>query len=164
MKKVLAFILASALILSLSAAVLADGSSEMTAEEYYTVGNEENTFKGLYKKMCVNLDIKKYPVPEPKMDGSTYGTDDYERITVLKDDTETLEYIGYVYDKHDKPLYIVRYWIGYHEDGELIGMTVYYTTKGEYIGNIQRDYTNGLSNSSSRMPYYIPSQGVHKLK
>ena len=163
MKKVLSIIFALTLILSLSAAAFADSSKQMTAEEYYTIGATEDTFKGLYKKMCVKLDIKNYPIPEPEMDGSVYGTDDYERITVLKDDAETYEWIGYVYDRHDKPLYIIRSWTGYHEEGVVIEMTVYYDLKGNYIGNIQADLTNGLSNSSSRMPYYIPSQGTHKL-
>ena len=49
-----------------------------------------------------------------------YFNGDYELLTVLKDDDETLEYIGYVYDYHHEPKFIVRYWIGYHEDGELI--------------------------------------------
>ena len=164
MKKNLIMILAFALILSLSAAAFADDSKKLTPEEYYIIGAEEKTFAGLYKKMCINLDIKNYPIPEPDMQGSSYGTGDYERVKVLKDDPETLEYMGFVYNSHDEPLYIVRYWIGFHEEGELIGMTVYYTLKGEYVGNIQSDYTNGLSNSSSRMPYYIPSQGTHRLK
>ena len=165
MKRVLPLILALVLIVSLSVAAFADSSKEKkTPEEYYTIGATEDTFKGLYEKMCVKLDIKDYPIPEPDTDGNVYGTDDYERIFILKDDTETYEWIGYVYDKHDKPLYIVRSWTGYHEEGVIIQMQVYYDLKGEYIGNIQWDLTNGLSNSSSRMPYYIPSQGTHKLK
>ena len=163
MKKILPLILALVLALSLPAAAFADSGKNLTSEEYYTIGTAEDTFKGLYKKMCVNLDIKKYPVPDPDTDGSVYGTGDYERVKVLKDDDETYERIGYVYDKHDKPLYIIRSWIGYHEEGVVIEMTVYYDLKGSYIGNIQADLTNGLSNSSSRMPYYIPSQGTHKL-
>lgn len=165
MKRSISVILALVLILSLSSAAVADGSKEKkTPEEYYTIGASEDTFKGLYEKMCVKLDIAEYPIPEPDTDGNVYATDDYERIAVLKDDAETYEWIGYVYDKHDKPLYIVRSWMGYHEEGVVIMMTVYYNLKGEYIGNIQWDLTNGLSNSSSRMPYYIPSQGTHKLK
>lgn len=164
MKKMLSLILVLAIILSLSAAAFADGSKKMSSEEFYTIGASEDTFKGLYKIMCTNLDLKKYPVPEPDTDGSVYGTDDYERVFILNDDAETYEWIGYVYDKHDKPLYIIRSWTGYHEEGVVIQMQVYYDLKGNYIGNIQWDLTNGLSNSSSRMPYYIPSQGTHKLK
>ena len=164
MKRIVSFILTLAVILSLAGVVFADDSKKKSSEEYYTIGTSEDTFKGLYKRMCVNLDIKKYPIPEPDKYGSVYGTGDYERITVLKDDDETYEWIGYVYDKNDKPLYIVRCWTGYHEEGVVIQMKVYYDMKGSYIGNIQADLTNGLSNSSSRMPYYIPSQGTHKLK
>ena len=164
MKKLLPLILALAMILYLSVAAFADGSEKTPSEEFYTIGASEDTFKGLYKIMCANLDLKKFPIPEPDTNGSEYGTDDYEMVTILKDDEETYEWIGYVYDKHDKPLYIVRSWTGYHEEGVVIQMTVYYDLKGNYIGNIQWDLTNGLSNSSSRMPYYIPSQGTHKLK
>ena len=164
MKRILIAILVLGLVLSIPAGSYADDKFELSSEEYYVVGGEENTFQGLYQRMCVNLDIETNPIPEPELEGSKYGTGDFEKIKIIKDDDETLEYIGYVYNKENEPAYIIRYWIGYHEHGELIGMTVYYTIKGQYIGNIQRDYTNGLSNSSSRMPYYIPSQGTHKLK
>ena len=164
MKKTLTFILALTIILSVSAAAFADGSTPKTSWEYYTIGAVENTFSALYKIMCVDLDVKNYPIPEPVSKGSYYSTGDYEKISFLKNDWESIEYIGYVYDYYDKPIYIVRCWAGIHEEGELIGMIVYYTVDGKYIGNIQRDYTNGLSNSSSRVPYCIPSQGTHKLK
>ncbi len=140
------------------------GLKDKNEESYYVIGASEDTFAGLYKKMCVNLDLKKYPIPEPEEDGSIYGTGDYERITVLKDDAETYETIGYVYSPKDKPLYIIRSWIGYHEEGVVIRMQVYYSLEGTYIGNIKFDLTNGLSNSSTRVPYYIPSEGTHNLK
>ena len=164
MKKVLIVIIMLALVFSLPIISSAENDSEMTPEEYYTVGSDENTFQGLHDIMCINLNIRKYPIPEPDTDGGYYYTGDYERLTTLRDDDETLEYIGYVYDYHHEPKFIVRYWIGYHEDGELIGMIVYYMTDGKYLGNIQRDYTNELANSSSRTPYNIPAQGMHKLK
>lgn len=165
MKKQVSFLcilLAIAMVLSLGCAAMA--ADEEKGDDYYIIGAEEDTFSGLYKRMCISLDLKNHPVPEPDEEGDEYLTGDYEMIKVLKDDDETYEYIGYVYSSSDKPLYIIRRWIGYHEEGVIIAMDVYYSTKGEYIGNIQRDLTNGLSNSSSRMPYYIPSQGTHKLK
>ena len=163
MKRLLITLLVLVMIVSLPVNSLADNDAELTAEEYYTVGFE-NTFQGLHKVMCDNLDLRKYPLPEPDTQGCTYFTGDYELLTTLKDDDESLEYIGYVYDYHHDPKFIVRYWIGYHEEGELIGMMVYYMTDGKYLGNIQRDYTNGLANSSSRTPYNIPAQGMHKLE
>ena len=153
-----------ALVMVLSVACTAFAADEETEDDYYIIGAEEDTFGGLYKRMCIDLDLKKHPVPEPDELGDEYATDDYEVIKVLKDDDETYEYIGYVYSSKDEPLYIIRRWIGYHRDGVIIAMDVYYSTDGKYIGNIQRDLTNGLSNSSSRMPYYIPSQGTHKLR
>ena len=139
MKRILIGVLVFALILSLPAAAIADNGAEMTPEQYYTVGSDEHTFEGLHDIMCVNLNLREYPVPEP-------------------------EYIGYVYDYKHEPKFIVRYWIGYHEEGELIGMLVYYMTDGKYLGNIRWDYTNELANSSSRVPYNVPGKGMHKLR
>ena len=164
MKRLLAAALPLLIAILLTAAALADLDPETTPEEYYTVGYAENTFEGLHRIMCNNLDTRNYPVPDSPSESGMYFNGDYELLTVLKDDDETLEYIGYVYDYHHEPKFIVRYWIGYHEDGELIGMIVYYMTDGKYLGNIQRDYTNALANTSSRAPYNVPGQGMHKLK
>lgn len=165
MKKTVAWILMLVVLLNVS--VLAAADTQKKTEdplEYYTIGAEEDTFQGLYQKMCVYLDLAKHPIPQPDTDGDEYGTGDYERYRVLKDDEETYEYIGYVYSSTGSPKYLVRNWIGYHKDGPIISMKVYYSTDGKYIGNLQMDLTNGLSNSSHNMPYYIPSQGMHRLK
>ena len=61
----------------------------------YIIGTSENTFAGLYKKMCVNLDLKKNPVPIPHTEEGQYDGGQYEYVNVLKNDTETYEYIGY---------------------------------------------------------------------
>ena len=164
MKRILIGVFVFALILSLPAAAIADNGAEMTPEQYYTVGSDEHTFEGLHDIMCVNLNLREYPVPEPDTAGGVYYTGDYEKLATLKDDDESLEYIGYVYDYKHEPKFIVRYWIGYHEEGELIGMLVYYMTDGKYLGNIRWDYTNELANSSSRVPYNVPGKGMHKLK
>ena len=164
MKRLLIVAMALLMTCLLAGGAFAEQNSEITSEEYYTVGYVENTFEGLHRIMCNNLDIRKYPIPESASESGMYFNGDYELLTVLKDDDETLEYIGYVYDYHHEPKFIVRYWIGYHEDGELVGMIVYYMTDGKYLGNIQRDYTNALANTSSRAPYNVPGQGMHKLK
>ena len=134
---------------------------------YYIIGNSENTFgglnSGLYKKMCINLDLDNHPIPTPDEAGRTYGGGDYERIKTLKNDRETIEQIGYVYSSTGSEKYIIRTWIGKHETGAEIRMDVYYTTDGKYVGNIQYDLTTGRSTSSSRINYSISGQKPHNL-
>lgn len=140
-------------------------SSSTTSTVYndspYVIGTAENTFAGLYKKMCVNLDLKKNPVPVPDTEEGNYDGGQYEYIKVLKDDAETYEYIGYVRYANGTNRYIVRCWRGYHKDGAIIEMVVYYTLDGKYIGNIQRDRTAGTSTSSHNSPYFVPGEPMN---
>ena len=110
-----------------------------------------------------SLDLKKHPLPKPDTDLDPMNSDgEYEYVYMLKDDDSSYEYIGYVCTKRDVKEYIVWSWVGYHEDGSVIGMDVYYTLEGKYLGNIQRDYSAGTSTSSHRCPYYIPGQPLNK--
>ena len=148
--------------------VYSSGNGGKIVNSYYIVGGTENTFDGLYKKMCINLDLQKHPITIKSSNkwGSEYGSGDREIYEVIKDDSESYEYIGYVCKNgrlSDKE-YIIRSWTGYHEHGEKIQMKVYYSTDGKYIGNIRKDLTNNKSNSSSHSPYFIPSEGTHNLK
>lgn len=127
----------------------------------YIIGSTENTFAGLYKRMCVNLDLKTNPVPTPDQEEGKYGNGHYEYVKVLKDDSETYEYIGYVRYADGTNRYMVRCWRGYHKDGAIIEMDVYYTLDGKYIGNIQRDLSAGTSTSSHNSPYYIPGEPMN---
>ncbi|MCR5575751.1 MAG: hypothetical protein K6F56_01950 [Oscillospiraceae bacterium] len=136
--------------------------AEPDPAEYYIIGDSENTFAGLYDRMCKSLDLKEHPLPEADTDGGTYGTKDYEYVYVLKDDDTSYEYIGKVFNKSGKELYLVWYWAGYHEDGSIIGMKTYYTLKGQYLGNIQRDISAGTSTSSHRSPYFIKGEPINK--
>ena len=169
MKRALSFILVLMLIVCLvplqaaaAGTVKKEADPEPDPAEYYTIGDSENTYAGLYDRMCQSLDLKKHPLPEADTKGNTYGTKDYEYVYILKDDETSYEYIGKVFNKSGKELYIVWNWIGYHEDGSVIGMQVYYTTKGQYLGNIQRDYTAGTSTSSHRSPYFIKGEPINK--
>ena len=141
------------------------GEAEQAAAEAYTVGTEAGTFAELYAKMCVDLDLKKEPVPEPEETAGrgAYGREgEYETVTVLKDDDETFETIGYVCLPSGEREYIVRRWIGYHEDGSIIGMEVYYLLNGQYLGSIRRDYASGRASASSRCPYLVAGDPVSK--
>ena len=111
--------------------------------------------------MCVNLDLKKNPVPVPDTEEGNYGGGQYEYVKVLKHDSETKEYIGYVRYADGTNRYLVRSWMGYHEDGALIEMVVYYTLDGKYIGNIQKDHTAGTSTSSHNSPYFVPGEPLN---
>ncbi len=128
----------------------------------YIIGTSENTFSGLHKAMCVNLDLKKNPLPTFDENLGEYMDGDYEYGKVLKDDSTSYEYIGYVKGKLNENKYIVRLWRGYHKDGSIIEMVVYYTVDGKYLGNIQRDRTAGTSTSSHNSPYYIPGEPINK--
>ena len=143
----------------------AAGEADQAAAEAYIIGTEADTFAGLYEKMCADLDLKKEPVPEPEKTAGrgAYGREgEYESVTVLKDDDETFETIGYVCLPSGEREYIVRRWIGYHEDGSIIGMEVYYLLNGQYLGSIRRDYEAGRASSSSRCPYLVAGDPVSK--
>ena len=136
-----------------------------TAGEFYIIGTEADTFAELYERMCVSLDLEKEPIPEPEKKASrgAYGREgEYENVTVLKDDDETYETIGYVCLLSGEREYIVRRWVGYHEDQSVIGMEVYYLLNGQYLGSIRRDYEAGRASASSRCPYLVAGDPVTK--
>ena len=136
-------------------------SPRTQSNSFYIIGTSENTFAGLYKRMCVNLDLKKNPFPTPDED---LGSVDSETLyaKVLKDDSETYEYVGYLRAKNGSTKYLMWAWTGYHKDGDVIEMDVFYTPDGKYLGNIQRDRTAGTSTSSHRSPYYVPGEPLNK--
>ena len=79
----------------------------------------------------------------------------------MKDDNKSYEYIGYILTKSDKK-YIVRDWVGYHEDGSVIGMKVFYTLDGKYIGNIRYGRTAGTSTSSLNSTSFVSGEPLNK--
>lgn len=127
----------------------------------YIIGTSENTFSGLYKRMCVNLDLKKNPFPKPDEDLGAVGNETLF-AKVLKDDSETYEYVGFLRSKDGTDRYLMWAWTGYHRDGSVIEMDVFYSTDGKYLGNIQRDRTAGTSTSSHRSPYFVPGEPLNK--
>ena len=139
-----------------------DGKSGNADNSPYLIGTSENTFAGLHARMCINLDLNKNPIPTPEEEVDTYGTGDKVFATVLKDDSTSYEYVGYVRGVTGENKYIIWSWTGLHEDGSVINQTVYYMLDGKYLGNIQRDRTAGTSTSSSRCPYFVPSEPINK--
>ena len=132
-----------------------------TEDSPYVIGSTENTFSGLHQRMCVNLDLKANPIPKPDEDMGAIGSETLH-AKVLKDDSESYEYIGYCRGWDGKDRYICWSWTGIHEDGSTIAMLVFYTPDGKYLGNIQRDLSAGTSTSSSRCPYYVPGEPINK--
>ena len=137
--------------------------NDSVKDGYYIVGSSSNTFALLYNKMCKNLDIKNHPIPSPSLKGNPLSSGEYEKYTVIRDN-DTYEYIGYLCTPGGGIEYIIRYWEGKHKRGQNIGMTVFYDTDGKYIGNIQFDFTNNESTSSSRSPYFMANQKNHHLE
>ena len=166
MKKLLSLLLAAVLLLGVvpaaGASALQFSLEQEDPAEYYTIGAEENTFAGLCERMCHSLDLKEHPLPQVDTEGGEYDSGDHEIVCILKDDSETYEYIGYVCTKKDVVKYIVWRWVGFHKDGSMIGMDSYFDEDGKYLGNIQHDYTAGTSTSSSRCPYFIPGEPINK--
>ena len=166
MKKTTAMILAALLLLCLiplhPVSAYADTKKE-TPEEHYTIGTDENTFKGLYQRMCTNLDLKKYPIPvaDETLEGR-YSGGEYEEVRILKDDDTSYEYIGHLYTRQGTKQYIIWNWMGFHKDGTVIGMDVYSTLDGKYLGNIQHNYSEGTSTSSHNSPYNVPGEPMNK--
>ena len=120
---------------------------------FYTIGNSENTLSGVYKRMHIYLNLNKYPIPEPEETDYEYKTGHHEEFTVLKNDEESYDYIGYVCSSSGKRVYIIWSWTGFHKDGSLVGVDTYYTLDGTYLGNVQRDYTNSAALSSRNSPF-----------
>lgn len=172
MKKLLALLLVLCMLLPAAASALADGQEAAAGffddmdeydeeESYYVIGSDEDTFAGLYKRMCVNLDLKENPIPEPEEDMGEMGSETLY-ATVLKDDDESYEFIGFCRTPDGKDRYICWSWTGIHEDGSVIGMLVFYTADGKYLGNIQRDLSAGTSTSSHNCPYFVPGEPINK--
>ena len=121
--------------------------------EFYTIGNI-HTFAEAYSRMHIYLDLKNYPIPEPSSSDYSYVTGAHDEFTVLKDDDDSYDYIGYVCGPDHNRMFIVWSWSGYHQDGSLIGVDSFYTLDGVYLGQVQRDYSTGAAISSSGSPFF----------
>lgn len=122
--------------------------------EFYTIGNTAQTFAEVYNRMHIYLDLKNYPIPEPSSSGYSYVTGAHDEFTVLKDDDDSYDYIGYVCGPDHNRIFIIWSWSGYHQDGSLIGVDSFYTLDGVYLGQVQRDYSSGAAISSSGSPFF----------
>ncbi len=122
--------------------------------EFYTIGNTVHTFAEVYNRMHIYLDLKNYPIPEPSSSDYSYVTGAHDEFTVLKDDDDSYDYIGYVCGPDHNRMFIVWSWSGYHQDGSLIGVDSYYALNGVYLGQVQRDYSTGAAISSSGSPFF----------
>ena len=158
MRKVIALLLVFILICSIFPPAFADslirGGAAKNSEEFYTIGNSAHTFTDVYNRMHIYLDLKQYPIPEPVKSDYSYITGQHDEFTVLKDDDDSYDYVGYVCGPDGGRVYIVWSWTGYHKDGSLIGVDSYYTLDGVYLGNIERDYTTGAAISSRNSPFF----------
>ena len=96
------------------------------------IGSSENTFAGLHQRMCVNLDIKANPIPKPDEDMGAIGSETLH-AKVLKDDSESYEYIGYCRGWDGKDRYICWSWTGIHEDGSTIAMLGMFPAEREEV-------------------------------
>ncbi len=149
------------LLLVFSMASIASADSLITSEakdsaEFYTIGNSAHTFAAVYDRMHVYLDLNKYPIPEPSVVSDyIYVTDQHDEFTVLKDDDDSYDYIGYVCNPDGSRYFIVWSWAGYHKDGSLIGVDSYYALNGVYLGAVQRDYSADAAYSSGGSPFAI---------
>lgn len=123
--------------------------------EFYKLGSSVNTFAGVYDHMHIYLDLNKYPIPEPVESAYSYVTGQHDEFTVLKDDDDSYDYIGYVCNPDHSRYFIVWSWSGYHKDGSLIGVDSYYALNGVYLGAVQRDYTTGAIYSSGGSPFSL---------
>ncbi len=160
MRKLLSVLLVLLLVCSVLPAASADslvrpGEAKDSAE-FYTIGKSVNTFAGAYDRMHIYLDLNKYPIPEPDTTSDfTYVTGQHDEFTVLKDDDDSYDYVGYVCGGDGARYYIVWSWAGYHKDGSLIGVDSYYAMNGIYLGAVQRDYTTGAVYSSGGSPFSL---------
>ena len=152
---VLVLLLFCSVLPAASADSLVSGAAAKDSAEFYTLGNTVHTFAGAYERMHIYLDLNKYPIPEPSQSSDAfYVTGAHDEFTVLKDDDDSYDYVGYVCGPDGSRIYIVWSWAGYHTDGSLIGFDSYYALNGVYLGAVQRDYTNGAAISSGGSPFY----------
>ncbi len=158
MRKLISLVLILVLVCSVLPAASADSlvSADVAKDssEFYTIGNSAHTFAAVYDRMHIYLDLNTYPIPEPVKSDYSYVTGAHDEFTVLKDDDDSYDYIGYVCGPDGGRLFIIWSWSGYHEDGSLIGVDSYYALNGVYLGAVQRDYTNGAAVSSSGSPFF----------
>ena len=149
---------------SASADSLIRNAAAKDSVEFYTIGNSEHTFSGVYNRMHIYLDLKKYPIPEPQKSDYSYVTGAHDEFTVLKDDDNSFDYIGYVCGPDGGRIYIVWSWSGYHEDGSLIGVDSYYALNGTYLGNVQRNYSTEAAVSSRNSPFFFYTGTLYDMK
>ena len=168
MRKLISVLLSLVLLCSVFPAAFADSlvrpGVAKNSEEFYTIGNTAHSFADAYNRMHVYLDLKQYPIPEPNKSDYSYVTGQHDEFTVLKDDDDSFDYVGYVCGPDGARTYIVWSWSGYHEDGSLIGVDSYYTLAGIYLGNIQRDYTSGAALSSRNSPFFYNTGSLYGKK
>ena len=90
MKRAFALLLSLVLVLCLlpAPAVLAlSDAEEEDPAAFYLIGDEADSFSALYDRMCVNLRLKKQPLPEPDTEGEPFNASgEHEFVYVLKDD------------------------------------------------------------------------------
>ena len=168
MRKLFSLFLVLLLVVSALPSASADSLIRNTAAkdsvEFYTIGNSEHTFSGVYNRMHIYLDLKKYPIPEPQKSDYSYVTGAHDEFTVLKDDDNSFDYIGYVCGPDGGRIYIVWSWSGYHEDGSLIGVDSYYALNGTYLGNVQRNYSTEAAVSSRNSPFFFYTGTLYDMK
>ena len=168
MRKLFSLFLVLLLVVSALPSASADSLIRNTvakdSEEFYTIGNSEHTFSGVYNRMHIYLDLKKYPIPEPQKSDYSYVTGAHDEFTVLKDDDNSFDYIGYVCGPDGGRIYIVWSWSGYHEDGSLIGVDSYYALNGTYLGNVQRNYSTEAAVSSRNSPFFFYTGTLYDMK
>ena len=152
----LVFLLVCCILPTAYADTLVRGGASKNSTEFYTIGNTVNTFSAVYDRMHIYLDLVNYPIPEPSVVSDyTYVTGQRDEYTVLKDDDDSFDYIGYVCNPDGSRYFIVWSWAGYHKDGSLIGVDSYYALNGVYLGAVQRDYSADTAYSSGGSPFAI---------
>ncbi len=168
MRKFFSLLLALVLVCSVLQTVYADSllcnATAKNSQEFYTIGDSVHTFADVYDRMHIYLDLNNYPIPEPQKSDYSYVTGAHDEFTVLKDDDNSFEYIGYVCGPDGGRIYIVWSWSGYHEDGSLIGVDSYYALNGTYLGNVQRNYSTEAAVSSRNSPFFFYTGTLYDMK
>ena len=168
MRKFLSLLLALVLVCCVLQTVYADSllcnATAKNSQEFYTIGDSVHTFADVYDRMHIYLDLNNYPIPEPQKSDYSYVTGAHDEFTVLKDDDNSFEYIGYVCGPDGGRIYIVWSWSGYHEDGSLIGVDSYYALNGTYLGNVQRNYSTEAAVSSRNSPFFFYTGTLYDMK
>lgn len=168
MQKFCVVLLVIVLLFSVASVIGADSllrsGTPQNSSDFYTIASSENTFSGVYNRMHVYLNLNKYPIPEPESVGHDYPSGQHEEFTVLRDDDNSYDYIGYVCLPDGTRSYIIWSWSGYHEDGSLIGVDSYYALNGVYLGNVQHNYSSGAALSSRNSPFYHQSGSLYGMK